>query len=336
MKGQKGMNRRGFLKTSAVSVAGVGLLAQSKPGLSEEKKSFPARIKEYRTLGRTGFKVSDIGAGKPYNVAVLKVLLETGVNYIDTGEAYGRGQSEKTVGQAIQGRDRKSLFINSKLHMRGNPSQEEILSRFQKCLERLQTDYLDCMMIHSCPDVKMVMYSPFHEAMEQMKAEGKLRFVGLSNHGGNYNDVPVSMEKVHLAAIKDGRFDVLLVVYNFLKRKMGEKILKAAQEKNIGITIMKVNPVGSYHAYKARLEDDEKEGKPTKRLQLSVARFKKRVDECQPFLKKHRLTDNEAIRSAAYGFVLNTPKTHSALFKFSTFKEIDSVVGVSGTRFSSE
>jgi aryl-alcohol dehydrogenase-like predicted oxidoreductase len=190
------------------------------------------------------------------------------------------------------------------------------------------------MMIHSCPDLKTVAYAPFHEAMEQMKKEGKLRFVGLSNHGSNYHDVPITMEKVHLEAIRDGRFDVLLLVYSFLKRRMGETIMEACQKNNIGVTLMKVNPIGSYYAYKARLDDAVKEGKPTMRLQLVVSRLKKRVNQCQNFIKKHNLHDNEAIRTAAYRFVLENPKTHTALFKFSSFDEIDSVVGISGTRFS--
>ena len=159
--------------------------------------------------------------------------------------------------------------------MRGNPTKEQVLSRARKCLERLQTDYLDCMMIHSCSSVESLNYQPFHDAMNQLKKEGKLRFIGISNHGGNYNDVQESMEKVHLAAVKDGRYDVLLLVYNFLKQDMGEKILKACREKNIGTVLMKVNPVGSYHAYKSRLEEAEKKGQPTERLQGVVARLKR-------------------------------------------------------------
>lgn len=333
---KQSFNRRHFLKTSAASIAGAGLLTSATQGFSEEKEPAVPKIKEYRLLGRTGFKASDIGVGKPYNAAVLRVLLDAGVNYIDTAESYGRGQSEKVIGEVIKDRDRKALFITSKLSMRGNPSKEQILIRARKCLQNLGTDYLDCMMIHGCPTVAAVKYAPFHEAMDQLKKDGKLRFVGMSNHGGNYNDVPESMEKVHLAAVKDGRYDVLLLVYNFLKRDMGEKILTACREKNIGTVLMKVNPVGSYHAYKSRLEAAEKEGKPTERLRGVVDRLKKRVDLAQDFIKKHNLTDNETIRSAAYRFVLDNKNAHSALFNFSNFDEVDSLLRVSGTRFSSE
>ncbi|MCK4763851.1 MAG: aldo/keto reductase [Candidatus Aminicenantes bacterium] len=334
MKTKNRMDRRLFLKTSAVA-AGAGILSVPAQGAEpEEKKTNPTKIKEYRTLGRTGFKASDIGVGKPLNAAVLGALLDAGVNYIDTAEGYGRGQSEKVVAEAIKNRDRKSLFINSKLSMRGNPSKEQILSRAYKCLDRLQTGYLDCMMMHSCGNVEAVKYKPFHDAMAQLKKEKKLRFVGLSNHGGNYNDVSESMEKVLLAAAADGRFDVMLLVYNFLKRDMGEKVLEVCRKKNIGTTLMKVNPVGSYHAYKERFEEAEKKGQPTERLKGLVARMKKRAGQARDFIKKHNLTDNEAIRSAAYRFVLDNKNAHSALFNFSNFEQVDSMLGISGTGFS--
>ncbi len=115
---------------------------------------------------------------------------------------------------------------------------------------------------------------------------------------------------------------------------MGENILKACKEKNIGTTIMKVNPVGSYLSYKSRLEESEKGGKTNERLRKMVDRMKKRADQCQEFIQQHKLTDNEAIRAAAYRFVLNHPGAHSSLFNFSNFELIDSVVGISGTRLS--
>jgi predicted aldo/keto reductase-like oxidoreductase len=334
MKNKKEMNRRHFLRASAISLAGAGVLSTATPVFSADDKKTPVKIKEYRTLGRTGFKASDIGAGKPDNPAIVKALINAGVNYIDTGESYGNGQSERAIGEGIQGVDRKSVFINSKLSMRGNPSKDQILTRAHKCLERLKTDYLDCMMMHSCGTVELVGYQPFHDAMKQLKSENKLRFVGLSNHGGNYNEVPESMEKVLLAAAKDGRFDLMLLVYNFLKRDMGEKILEACKEKNIGTTIMKVNPVGSYLAYKARLDKAEQEGKASDRFRAMVERMKKRADKCQDFIQKYKLTDNDAIRTAAYRFVLNHPDVHSSLFNFSNFEQIDSVVGISGSRLN--
>lgn len=79
----------------------------------EEAASDKPRIKEYRTLGRTGFKVSDIGAGDFDDVGPFRALLDAGVNYVDTSETYG--QHGRKIGEAIKSRDRSSLFISSKL-----------------------------------------------------------------------------------------------------------------------------------------------------------------------------------------------------------------------------
>jgi diketogulonate reductase-like aldo/keto reductase len=134
MSRKKEMSRRHFIKASAAGVVGTGALAQAPMMLAiEEKKAKPAKIKEYRVLGRTGFKASDIGVGGVTPVGVLNALLDAGVNYIDSAESYGRGQSEKNIGEAIQGRDRKKIFITTKLVFEKDKpeTKEMIIERFQ-------------------------------------------------------------------------------------------------------------------------------------------------------------------------------------------------------------
>ena len=103
-------------------------------------------IKEYRKFGRTGFQVSDFSSGNPTNEAVLRALLKSGVNLIDTGEVYMNGNSERMIGNVIQDFDRSKLFINTKLYTEKEfPSKEEVIKRTNECLERLKTDYIDCI-----------------------------------------------------------------------------------------------------------------------------------------------------------------------------------------------
>ena len=185
-------------------------------------------------------------------------MLDAGVNYIDTAETYERGKSETSMGQAIKGRDRKSLFITTKLHIKENESKESILTRAKKCLQRLETEYIDCLMTHNPPLAELVTYEPFHQACEQLKKEKKLRFVGISSHGSRPGRQQDSMDKVLLAAAEDGRFSVMLLVYNFIQREMAEKVINVCQEKKIGITLMKTNPVGRYLAMKERIEEMKK------------------------------------------------------------------------------
>jgi len=89
----RGISRRGFLSASLAAVSAAGLRARSAAaGQDAAQGAAPAKpalkIKDYRTLGRTGFKVSDIsfGAGDLSNDNVLRAALEAGVNYIDTAE----------------------------------------------------------------------------------------------------------------------------------------------------------------------------------------------------------------------------------------------------------
>jgi diketogulonate reductase-like aldo/keto reductase len=208
MSDNKGMNRRHFLRNS---VLGVGALGAGMLHSQEKKQETPEvenkeewKIKEYRTLGRTGFKVSDISTGYVGNPAVLERLLDAGVNYIDTAESYG---NEPVVGQVVKNRDRKKVFITTKMEIKDDLSKEGFLKRARKCLERLQTDYIDCMMMHSTESVKLIKTEGFHEAMKQLKTEGKLRFVGISNHGSNHaQDGEDSMQKVLTAAAMDWTF----------------------------------------------------------------------------------------------------------------------------------
>jgi len=340
------MNRRRFLKNSAVGMGAVGaglleitggnlLNAQTEKNQQQPETNKPLKIKEYRTLGRTGFKVSDISTGYVKDPAVLEQLLDAGVNYIDTAESYG---NEPVVGKVVKKRDRKSVFITSKLWIdpKKDVSKEEFLARVHKCLERLQTDYIDCMMVHGPENVKTIKNEAFHAAMQQLKREGRLRFVGISNHGSNwYKDPEESMEKILLAAAADGRFDVMLLAYNFIQEDNGANVLKVCREKNIGTTLMKVNPIGSIPRLKERIEKLKKEGKEVdKSLPAMIARFEAKEKRAQGFIKKYKLDNAKKMREAAIRFVLSNPDTHTVCCAFRSFDHLENYIPLSGTRLS--
>ena len=141
---------------------------------------------QYRTLGRTGFQVSDISfdTGNLTNSNVLAVALDMGMTYIDTAEHFVNGQAERAVGEVIKDRDRGSIFLTTKLNLSfGGSTKEALKDRFCRCLERMRTDYADCLMIHMTPRAEEVKHEPYHQAIAELKAEGKVRFTGLSNHG---------------------------------------------------------------------------------------------------------------------------------------------------------
>lgn len=114
---QRRTSRRNFLKNSSLGLIGTGIVGNKQFGASHKQDEDPDSemplIKEYRTLGRTGFQVSDISSVSPRSETVLRVLLQSGVNFIDTGEAYHNGNNEKLIGKVLQDFDRKKIFINS-------------------------------------------------------------------------------------------------------------------------------------------------------------------------------------------------------------------------------
>lgn len=343
MSDTNAMNRRRFLKNSALGAGalGAGLLgggnvlhSQEK---TEEKNEKEWKVKEYRTLGRTGFKVSDISTGFVNNPAVLEKLLDAGVNYIDTAESYG---NQKVVGDVVKKRDRKKVFITSKLEIKkeGNLTKESFLKRARKCLEELQTDYIDCMMVHSPDTVEIIKTPGFHEAMKQLKSEGRLRHVGVSNHGSNHVLVSKdSMEKVLTAAAMDGRFDVFLLAYNFIQEDNGAKVLEICKEKNIGATLMKVNFIGNLPRMKERLEKMKAEGKKIPEFYPKyIAKMEEKEKKARWFIDKYKLDNSAKLRDAAIKWVLSNPNVNTVCCGFRNFDHLDAYLPLSGSRFTNQ
>ena len=334
----RGVSRRQFLKNSTLGLLGTGAAVRLAAGTleadkAEQQTAGPAKVKTFRKLGRTGFMTTDLGSGQPTGTAVLNALLDAGVNYIDTGESYFKGKSEIWAGQALKNRDRKSYFITSKLQIKEGESKESLVQRTRKCLERLDTPYLDCMMIHSAPSVESLQHPGFHAAMKQLKTEGKVHFLGVSNHGpGHWGYEAEPMDKVLIAAAQDGRFDVLLLAYNFIQRDMGERVIEVCMKKNIGVTLMKTNPVGKYMSIKAEVEAFEKQHKEAPEdLLVYMKQLKKSAEEGETFIKEHHLENSSEIRAAATRFVLAHPGVSNVLCRCDTFEDVEQFVPLSGT-----
>jgi uncharacterized protein len=338
------LTRRGFMGAALGAVPAAALFGREAGSARQAQAAAPSRIKEYRTLGRTGYKVSDIafGAGPLNNANVLTAALDRGMNYIDTAEHYVNGNSERAIGQALKGRDRSKVFLTTKLNMVYDKRIDKaaLRDRFMKCLERLGTDYADCLMIHLCP-LALIKHEPYHELIKELKAEGKVRFSGLSSHGADYSlsgriDDPV--ETVIMAAAEDGRFDVVLCTYNYLKGDVGDRMLKACAAKNMGVTLMKMNPALT-NAEEAEMLTRQRERYKSqgKDLPEAIAKLAKisqdRTAATEAFLQKHGLAGPEQSRDAALRYCLSRPEVHSVCPSINSFEELDSYVAISGTKF---
>ncbi|MFH1320084.1 MAG: aldo/keto reductase [Bacteroidota bacterium] len=341
----KQINRRDFLTKSSIGLVGVstGLINRGsiKDGFHFSKSTGLPGIKEYRVLGRTGFKVSDIGCG-PVSISnenVLKAVLDAGINFIDTAEFYGNGNNELMVGKAIKGINRGSIFLNTKIGVSENDTKENILTRVRKCLERLDTDYLDGLTLWNAGSVTEIKNKAFHNAFDQLKNEGRIKYCGVSCHGSNMGtESKENMEKIIGNAIEDGRFDLVLFVYNYVQQEMGKNILKACTKKNIGTTLMKTDPFGgTYLSVLEFVKNYHAENKPVPENARKV--YDTIIDKqkkAESFLQKDQLYDNNARREAAISFVLNEPSVHSVLISFKTFDDITDYVNLSGTRMTTK
>jgi aryl-alcohol dehydrogenase-like predicted oxidoreductase len=197
-----------------------------------------SRVRQYRPLGATGIDMSDIsfggaGIGSP---EVVALAVERGINYFDTSPDYSRTGSEQVIGEALKPH-RKNVFIASKFctaegHLPKDTPVPAIIASVEASLQRLRTDYLDVAIIHECNDLDRLMAPTFHEAFDRLKEQGKVRFLGVSSHTPN-------LEQVMRHAVDSGRFQMLLVAYNFKNWPDLTGIFRDAKSRGIGVVAMK-------------------------------------------------------------------------------------------------
>jgi uncharacterized protein len=201
----------------------------------------------YTTLGARGPRVSRLGFGcmrlpmgedgrvdRALAVPLLRRAVELGVTYIDTAIFYCQGDSQRAVGEALEGlRDRVVLSTKNHLH---SASAEDWGARLDESLEMLRTDYLDIYNFHGLtwetfeqhlagPDGKL-------ELMKRAKSEGRVRHICCSFH-----DEPEALVKL----AETGEFDAITVQYNLLNRSL-EQAIHRCRELGVGIVVM--GPVG--------------------------------------------------------------------------------------------
>jgi predicted aldo/keto reductase-like oxidoreductase len=336
------ISRRRFLATGGAAAAATALVR----GAAGEEGADRPRVVRHRTLGRTGFQVSDVSlGGAPRDGRVCRYAYDRGMNYFDSGESYGNGGNERAIGEAMPYMDRSKIFITTKLHLKPNESAQSILDRFSKCQERLRTEYVDGLFIHAATTVRGLSHKGFHEAVHRLKADGRLRHAGVSCHGprGEEGD---SMEDVLKATAEDGRFDLVLMAYGFMNQEPGNRALAALKAKNLGTTAMKVSP-GTLEAppfdperpsgrYKRMVDANMKRGmsreEAVQMVADYVAELEQAAERSRPMLEEHGVTDKEELRVFAIRWVLANPDMHTVCLRLANFEALDRFVPLSGTQ----
>ena len=273
--------RRRFLAQGVGATLGLGALAlgarsvvgdgekqpgAEKPGSLEpaEKPNAPStvgaeptagpHVQRYVKLGATDLEVSDIsfGTGGPTHPKALLEALDRGVNYVDTAEGYplgGRpGAIEQMIG-ALLGARRPKVVLGTKTVAEPDDDRDTLMGRLDASLRRLRTDFIDLYFNHAVNDLARLKNPEWFEFVERAKRAGKIRYAGMSGHGGHLIECLDH-------ALDEGLVDVILAAHNFgqdpafyerFTRSFDlvanqvdlPRVLAKAHAKGVGVLVMK-------------------------------------------------------------------------------------------------
>lgn len=273
VKPTRGWSRRTLL--AGGGVAGLaGVAAACKYGTQffllrnapEHKGPLPdewgqSRVASYRPFGNTDFRISDISFGTSGldDADVVRRALDRGINYFDTSPDYSHAESERSLGAGIRGVARDKIFVASKFctpkgHLAHDTPTADIIRAVEDSLTRIGTDYLDVVHIHAVNTLERLMAPTFHEAFDRLKEAGKVRHLGVSSHTPD-------LELVMRTAVDSGRFDVIMVAYNFHNWPQLPAIFADARRRGVAVVAMKTLK-GAYHTQLADFTPSERESFP--------------------------------------------------------------------------
>ncbi len=247
-----GLGRRELLQRGTAATLGVAFL-----GLERARASLAAetsRVRRYRKLGKTGLEVSDISFGSDTmaNPKLVQYALDRGITYFDTAESYpmqrpGPGRGGDRPGNrraARRGGDR-----HQDRQPRRTTRSEQLMERLEASLRRLQTDRIDIYFNHAVNDLARLRNPEWDEFVAAAKRQGKIRFAGMSGHGGRLIECLDH-------ALDENKVDVILAAHNFgsdpafyerftksfdiVANQQGlPRVLAKAREKGVGVLVMK-------------------------------------------------------------------------------------------------
>ena len=198
----------------------------------------------YRILGKTGFKISEISLGT-WQVGgkwgenfshdnadrILNTAFDSGINFIDTADVYGDGESEKAVGRFVNSK-KERIYVATKCGRKLNPHvssayQPNVLRKFvEDSLRNTGLEKIDLIQLH-CPPTEVFYRSEIFDFFDRLKQEGKILNLG------------VSVEKVEeaLKAIEYPNVATIQIIFNMFRQRPSELFFKEAKKRNVGIIV---------------------------------------------------------------------------------------------------
>lgn len=253
---------------------------------------------EKRAYGKTGMQVSVLGFGGAeigFQGAdqrevdrLLDSALDAGLNLIDTAECYKN--SEELIGRAVAGR-RSDYYLFTKCgHASGltlpDWNSGMLEQSIERSLERLKTDYVDVIHLHSCSE-EVLRQGDVIEVLQRAKEQGKTRFIGYS---GDHTDA--------LYAVRTGAFDSLMTSLNVADQEAISLTLGEAAERGMGVVVKR--PVANVAWRHTKAPDSKAYEYP----------YRQRLQKLDYGLLKG---DLEETVGRALRFALSTPGVHAAI-----------------------
>jgi predicted aldo/keto reductase-like oxidoreductase len=202
----------------------------------------------YRTLGRTGERISAIGLGgyhigkqsnEQESIRLIRSAIDGGITFMDNCWDYNGGASELRMGKALRDGYRERVFLMSKIDGR---TKESAAAQIDESLQRLQTDRIDLMQFHEIirmedPD-RIFAEDGAMEAMQAAQQAGKIRFIGFTGH----KDPLIHVRMLETAANHKFRFDAVQMPLNVMDahfRSFEQQVLPFLLKGEVGVLAMK-------------------------------------------------------------------------------------------------
>jgi predicted aldo/keto reductase-like oxidoreductase len=243
-----GVSRRMFLELSAAGVVAAGA---ARLGVAQETG---ANGIPYRTLGRTGEKVSLVGVGGAHlgrihdeqeAIRIVRTALDSGVNFMDNSWDYADGKSEERMGKALRDGYRQKAFLMTKIDGR---TKQSAMQQLDESLRRLQTDHLDLLQFHEIIRMNDAdrIFAPGGalEAALAAKQAGKFRYLGFTGH----KSPDIHLHMLETAAAHQFTFDTVQMPLNVMDahfNSFADRVLPAALSRRMGVLGMK--SMGDHH-----------------------------------------------------------------------------------------
>jgi predicted aldo/keto reductase-like oxidoreductase len=234
------INRRDFLRLTVATTVAMTTLPQVLA--AEKKGDIP-----YRTLGRTGEKISAIGVGgfhignppEEEGIRIVRTAIDNGINFMDNSWDSHNGGSEVRMGKALKDGYREKAFLMTKIDGRTKSSAAK---QIDESLQHLQTDHVDLMQFHEIirmedPD-RIFADGGAMEAMLEAKKAGKVRYIGFTGH----KDPTIHLRMLEIAAKHRFHFDAVQMPLNVMDahfRSFQKQVLPVLVKEEIGVLGMK-------------------------------------------------------------------------------------------------